>query len=492
MQHEDPAVVGPFVVQSRLGSGAMGTVHLARSPGGRLVALKVVRPELADDPGFRARFGREVEAVRKVGGAFTAAVVDADPDAARPWLATEYLPGPTLQQAVDGQGPLRPDGLRYVAAGLAEALVAIHRAGVVHRDLKPSNILLTDNGPRVIDFGIARALEDVNLTATGIVVGTPGYLSPEQITGGVIGPASDLFSLGGVLVFAASGQGPFGRGPLSVMMHRVVHEEPVIPRLPDDVGGVVRGCLQRRPELRPAPGDVVKALSPVHPVPLPMASTMHLPVAPTRVDEMPRSSAFADPPAPQRLPIEGEHRQGAGMQPRPAVPVRPEPVGPSFTTSRTYSVLMSLWLLTFTVATGRFSSYSAEMGFGGQALVCWLISLVGLWFLAFRIPFLFGRKVRLVVNADGLTTTRAGRTGFVPWAGVSRIRLVGHSRRVWLVVWLDPARAADLPASPRRFHGGHRVFPVAHGATSRRRLRQIGELRSALTWYAGRLFDENH
>ena len=277
MQHEDPAVVGPFVVQSRLGSGAMGTVHLARSPGGRLVALKVVRPELADDPGFRARFGREVEAVRKVGGAFTAAVVDADPDAARPWLATEYLPGPTLQQAVDGQGPLRPDGLRYVAAGLAEALVAIHRAGVVHRDLKPSNILLTDNGPRVIDFGIARALEDVNLTATGIVVGTPGYLSPEQITGGAIGPASDLFSLGGVLVFAASRQGPFGRGPLSVMMHRVVHEEPLIPPLPDDVGGVVRGCLQRRPELRPTPGDVLKALSPVHPVPLPMASTMQLP-----------------------------------------------------------------------------------------------------------------------------------------------------------------------------------------------------------------------
>lgn len=480
MQHEDQAVVGPFVVQSRLGSGAMGTVHLARSPGGRLVALKVIRPELADDPGFRARFGREVEAVRKVGGAFTAAVVDADPDAARPWLATEYLPGPTLQQAIDGQGPLRPDGLRYVAAGLAEALVAIHRAGVVHRDLKPSNILLTDNGPRVIDFGIARALEDVNLTATGIVVGTPGYLSPEQITGGAIGPASDLFSLGGVLVFAASGQGPFGRGPLSAMMHRVVHEEPLIPPLPDDVGGVVRGCLQRRPEQRPTPGDVLKALSPVHPVPLPIASTMQLPApAPTRVEQRP----FADPPAPARLPIEREKKQP---------PVRQVPVGPTFTTSRTYSILMSLWLLTFTIATGRFSSYSAEMGFGGQALVCWLISLVGLWFLAFRVPFLFARKVRLVVNADGLTATRSGRTGFVPWAGVSRIRLVGHSRRVWLVVWLDPARAADLPASPRRFHGGHRIFPVAHGATSRRRLRQIGELRSALTWYAGRLFDENH
>jgi serine/threonine protein kinase len=488
VQHEDPAVVGPFVVQSRLGSGAMGTVHLARSPGGRLVALKVVRPELADDPGFRARFGREVEAVRKVGGAFTAAVIDADPDAERPWLATEFLPGPTLQQAVDGQGPLRPDGLRYVAAGLAEALVAIHRAGVVHRDLKPSNILLTDNGPRVIDFGIARALEDVNLTATGIVVGTPGYLSPEQITGEPIGPASDLFSLGGVLVFAASGQGPFGRGPLSALMHRVVHEDPRIPALPDDIAGVVRGCLERRPERRPTPDDVLKALSPVHPVPLPTATTMQVPMPqPTRVDEMPapKSNVFADPPAPARLPI--EHAPPVKLQ-----PVRQDPVGPTFKTSRTWTVLMSLWLLVFTVATGWFSSYSAELGFGGQALVCWLISLVGLWFLAWRLPFLFSRKVRLVVNADGLTATRGDRAGFVPWSSVSRIRLVGHSRRVWLVVWLDPARAAELPASARRFHGGHRVFPVAHGATSRRRLRQIGELRSALTWYAGRLFDENH
>ncbi|MEV6287151.1 serine/threonine-protein kinase [Kribbella sp. NPDC051770] len=459
MEHEGPAVVGPFVVQGRLGSGAMGTVHLARSPGGRLVALKVVRPELADDPGFRARFAREVAAVRRVGGAYTAAVVDADPDAERPWLATEYLPGPTLQQAVDAQGPLQPDRLRYVAAGLAEALVAIHRAGVVHRDLKPSNILLTDNGPRVIDFGIARALEDVNLTATGIVVGTPGYLSPEQITGEPIGPASDLFSLGGVLVFAASGQGPFGRGPLSVMMARVVQGQAQIPPLPEEVAAVVRGCLERRPEHRPTPQQVLGMLSPA--VQLPTATIMQT-VAPTRL-----------------LPAE-----------RP--PTEPQPVGSTFRTSRTWSVLMTLWLLAFTSTTGYLSSYAAEVGFHGQALFWWLLSLIGLAVLAFRVPFLFARTVRLVVNADGLTATRSGRTGSVPWSAVSRIRLVGRPRRVWLVVWLDPARAAELPASPHRFHGGHRVFPVAHGATSRRRLRQIGELRAALNWYAGRLFDVNY
>jgi serine/threonine protein kinase len=489
VQHDDPAVVGPFVIQARLGSGAMGTVHLARSPGGRLVALKVIRPELADDSGFRARFGREIEAVRKVGGAFTAAVVDADPEAERPWLATEYLPGPTLQQAVDAEGPLRPDGVRYVAAGLAEALVAIHRAGVVHRDLKPSNILLTDNGPRVIDFGIARALEDVNLTATGIVIGTPGYLSPEQITGAPVGPASDLFSLGGVVVFAATGQGPFGRGPLSALMHRVVHEDPRIPPLPDDLAGVVRGCLSRRPEQRPTPAGVLAALSPVHPVQLPTATTAQFPtLTPTRVFEpAPSASHFADPPAPAQLPKERQP-----PMPPAQLPVQPDPVGPTFKTSRTWSVLMTLWLTFFTVSIGWFSNSSARMGYDGQALVCWLISLVGLWMLAWRLPFLFSRKVRLVVSADGLTTTRAGRTGSIPWSSVSRIRLVGHGRRIWLVVWIDPARAGDLPASRRRFHGGHRIFPVAQGSTNRRRIRQLGELRAALTWYAGRLFDENY
>ncbi|WP_432944158.1 hypothetical protein ACQPXM_02130 [Kribbella sp. CA-253562] len=266
-------------------------------------------------------------------------------------------------------------------------------------------------------------------------------------------------------------------------MHRVVHEDPRIPPLPDDVAGVVRGCLSRRPEQRPTPAGVLTALIPVHPVKLPTATTMHFP---TRVVEpTPSSSTFADPPAPAHLPTE--------RQP-PTRPARlPEqPVGPTFTTSRTWSVLMTLWLTLFTVSMGLFSNSSARMGYEGQALVCWLISLVGLRMLAWRLPFLFSRKVRLVVSADGLTTTRAGRTGSVPWSSVSRIRLVGHGRRIWLVVWIDPARAGELPASRRRFHGGHRIFPVAQGSTNRRRIRQLGELRAALTWYAGRLFDENY
>lgn len=243
----DPAVIGSFTIQGRLGRGAMGAVYLARSPGGRLVAVKVVRDELAGDAAFRARFAREIEAARQVGGAYTAAVVDADPDAEHPWLATEYLPGPTLQKAIDTSGPLTPGGVQSLAGGLAEALMAIHASGVIHRDLKPSNIVLTDNGPRVIDFGIARALEEASLTATGVVVGTPGYLSPEQITGTAIGPPSDVFALGAVLVFAASGRGPFAHGNPASLLHRVAHEQPHIPPLPNPLQDVVRRCLARDP-----------------------------------------------------------------------------------------------------------------------------------------------------------------------------------------------------------------------------------------------------
>jgi len=203
----DPERIGGYTLLGRIGSGAMGAVYLALSRGGRPIAVKVVRAELGDDPGFRERFRREVEAVRSVGGFWTAAVVDADLDAAQPWLATEYVPGPSLQEAVCSRGPLPVDAVRHLAAGLAEGLAAIHAAGVVHRDLKPANVLIGANGPRVIDFGISRALAGSTLTAAGHLLGTPGYLSPEQISGGPVGPASDVYALGGLLVFAATGRG---------------------------------------------------------------------------------------------------------------------------------------------------------------------------------------------------------------------------------------------------------------------------------------------
>ena len=204
----------------------MGRVYLARSPGGRMVAVKVIRANLAEDAGFRARFAREVSAARKVGGLFTAQVVDADIDGPVPWLVTAYVPGTSLSDAVERQGPLPDNSVLALAAGLAEGLIAIHAAGVIHRDLKPSNVLLAQDGPRIIDFGISSAAEATALTGTGFMIGSPGFMSPEQAEGMTVGPASDIFSLAGVLIYAARGEGPFGSGDTAALLYRVVHGKP--------------------------------------------------------------------------------------------------------------------------------------------------------------------------------------------------------------------------------------------------------------------------
>jgi serine/threonine protein kinase len=206
----------------------MGRVYLGRSPGGRQVAIKVIRPELAEDADFRARFAREVSAARKVSGIFTAPVVDADVDGPVPWLATSYIAGPSLADAVAARGPLPATSVLRLAAGLAEGLKAIHAVGVVHRDLKPSNVLLPEDGPRLIDFGISRSMETSALTSAGTVVGSRGFMSPEQTEGRDVGPPSDIFSLGAVLTFAAQGQGPFGKDPPS----RCCTGWPVASRIP--------------------------------------------------------------------------------------------------------------------------------------------------------------------------------------------------------------------------------------------------------------------
>ncbi|MVO86884.1 PQQ-binding-like beta-propeller repeat protein [Streptomyces sp. p1417] len=264
---DDPCALGGHRLLARLGAGGMGQVYLARSPGGRLLALKTVHAHLAADARFRERFRREATAARAVTGAHTAAVVDADPDAEQPWLATAYLPGVTLRQAVGGTGPLTPETVRALAAALAEALSRIHAAGIVHRDLKPSNVLLTADGPRVIDFGVARATEASGhghqhgaLTATGALLGTPGYMAPEQVLGGTVGPATDVFALGAVLVFAATGTGPFGTGPLAVLLYRAAHEEPDLASVPRAAGlrDLAAGCLHRDPALRPGVEAVLR------------------------------------------------------------------------------------------------------------------------------------------------------------------------------------------------------------------------------------------
>ncbi|MFG2192068.1 PQQ-binding-like beta-propeller repeat protein [Streptomyces sp. NPDC048639] len=252
LESGDPRRVGPYRIVARLGSGGMGRVYLGRSPGGRAVAVKVIRPDLAADPQFRIRFAREAEAAGAVSGAFTAAVVDADPHGEPPWLATVHVPGVSLTDAVARYGVLPEPSLLALGAGLAEAVQAIHAAGLVHRDLKPSNVLLASDGPKVIDFGIAVAAESSALTRSGVVLGTPGYMAPEQVTGRRAGPLSDVFALGAVLAFAATGQGPFGRGSLHALGYRVVHEEPGLDAVPPGLRPLVARCLAKDPAGRPA------------------------------------------------------------------------------------------------------------------------------------------------------------------------------------------------------------------------------------------------
>ncbi|MFE0413160.1 protein kinase domain-containing protein [Streptomyces tendae] len=263
LQSDDPRELGSYRLLRRLGAGGMGRVFLARSPGGRTVAVKVVRPDLAADHDFRERFRHEVEIAKAVSGRFTAPVADADPDAPLPWLATSYVLGPDLTDVVAAHGALPERTVRALAAGLAAALQDIHAAGLMHRDLKPSNVLLAADGPRLIDFGIARAVDGSRMTQTGVVVGSPGYMSPEQAMGKDVGVAGDVFSLGSVLVFAATGRGAFGDGTTSHagMLYQVVHGEPDLTDVPPSLLGLVRACLMKDPTQRPAPGEIVAALA---------------------------------------------------------------------------------------------------------------------------------------------------------------------------------------------------------------------------------------
>ncbi|MEU8993833.1 serine/threonine-protein kinase [Streptomyces caniferus] len=270
---DDPQWIGDYRLLSRLGSGGMGRVYLARSEGGRTVAVKLVKAELAAEEEFRSRFRAEVAAARRVGGRWTAPVLDADTEAAVPWVATGYIAGPTLSEVVGGTyGPIRRPGplpeyaLRRLAYGLSCALRDIHGVGLVHRDLKPSNVLVTIDGPRVIDFGIARALDAVGeQTRTGTVLGSPSFMSPEQVQGHRVGPPSDVFCVGSVLAYAATGRQPFG-SPASgfhAVMFKIAQEEPELTGAPDGIRGLIQDCLAKDPAARPTPGEIADRLGPV-------------------------------------------------------------------------------------------------------------------------------------------------------------------------------------------------------------------------------------
>ena len=259
----DPERIGPFTVLGRLGAGAMGQVYLGRSTAGRLVAVKTIKIEFAEEAGFRTRFAHEVAAARRVSGVFTAAVVAADPDADVPWLATAYVPAPSLQQLVRAAGPLPVPAVRWLAAGCAEALESIHNAGLVHRDLKPSNVLVAPDGPRVIDFGVARAAERIQLTVTRGAVGTPAYMAPEQARDTrQASVASDMFSLGATLLFAATGHPPYQGDTVMDVLVRLATEAPDINGLPAELTGLVTGCLDRAPRDRPTSAALLAELAP--------------------------------------------------------------------------------------------------------------------------------------------------------------------------------------------------------------------------------------
>ncbi|WP_143220122.1 serine/threonine-protein kinase, partial [Actinomadura sp. CNU-125] len=251
----------PYRLLARLGSGGMGTVYLGRSAAGRAVAIKIVHPEFAADERFRERFRREAELSATVGGGFTAPVVDAAPDAPAPWLATAFLPSVPLRDAVRTSGALPPAAVRYLAAGVAEALAEIHGAGIVHRDLTPANVLLTADGPRVIDFGIARALDAATITNSETPLGAPGFMSPEQAAGDPIGPSSDVFTLGATLMYASTGREPFGTGTWHEQVLRLRSERPRLDRVPDEeLRALIAECMDRDPSRRPTAARLVDRL----------------------------------------------------------------------------------------------------------------------------------------------------------------------------------------------------------------------------------------
>ncbi|MGW7342792.1 serine/threonine-protein kinase [Streptomyces sp. NPDC054854] len=313
---------------AELGAGGMGRVLLAAAPDGRLVAVKQVHPELAEDAAFRARFRREVAASRKVSGAYTAAVIDADTEAEEPWLASAFVPGPTLSQALDSAGPLPEEAGRLLAAGLAQALIDVHRAGLVHRDLKPSNVLLAEDGVRVIDFGIARTAEGhTKLTHTGAMVGSPPFMAPEQVRGLPLTGAADVFSLGSTLVMACTGRPPFPGTSVPGVLYNVAHSAPDLSAVPQALRPFIEPCLAKAPAERPSPLELLTAIGTVTQTSRPWPEAVHRLVADQRADIV---QLLALPAGPAVSTIAGPAR----IETPPVVSPPPSPSAPPAAAAR--------------------------------------------------------------------------------------------------------------------------------------------------------------
>ncbi len=535
---DGPQRIGDYVLLRGLGKGAMGSVYLGRSRGGRPVAVKVARAELAESPAFRERFRREVDMARSVGGFWTAAVVDADPDAERPWMATEYVVGPNLQQAVETHGPLPEQSVRRLAAGLAEALVAIHAAGLVHRDLKPSNVLLASDGPRVIDFGIARAMEHSALTEAGVVFGTPGFLSPEQVIGTKIGSQSDVFALGAVLVYAATGRGPFGDGSTASLVYRVVHQEPDLSHVPPALVPLIVPCLVRDPDHRPTPARLLATIDVPHlddtwlPAPVrTLVAQRHtelnaLPAANGQpaANGKPATRMMADA-APVVAAVAAKHVQRAvqavkdkakameakavmakAMEPRSAVEKAPrakvvekaaevekaqpkKTVGVRFRESRAHDLgwAMVTGFVTLTALAFQGGTVTKDV----QFLTLTAAVVFSLWTIRLVVGAI-GPRLGLEIGPEGLTVSCGTRERKLPWYAISRVKVVYRRGKPWLVVWL--VNAAGEPETVghgtfKPYKGGYRAYPLSHEKGKARQGHDVGELRSALAWYASSAFD---
>ncbi|MEV7418483.1 serine/threonine-protein kinase [Streptomyces sp. NPDC089919] len=302
--------IGPYRPFAELGAGGMGRVLLAAGPDGRFVAVKQIHAEYADEDGFRARFRREVAASRAVSGACTAPVLDADPDAETPWLASAFVPGPALDQALATTGPLPEEAVRRLAAGLATALADIHRAGLVHRDLKPSNVLLAEDGVRVIDFGIARAVEGgTRITHTGSLIGSPAYMAPEQASGGRVSAATDVFALGSTLVAACTGRPPFAAASVPALLYEVLHAEPDLTGVPAGLRPLIASCLAKDPERRPAPAGILAALGTVEPTARPWPGAVGALAAGQRAEAEALAATLPAVPAVVPAPAPGGRRR---------------------------------------------------------------------------------------------------------------------------------------------------------------------------------------
>lgn len=431
LEAADPRAAGPYQLLGRLGSGGMGRVFVGESVTGRRVAVKLVREDLAATPGFRDRFRREAKLAMRAGGFWTAPVVDADPDATMPWIASQYVEGPSLDEHVVQQGPLDESEVRRLGTGLAEAIASFHRGGLVHRDLKPSNVLLVDDGPRVIDFGISKALETTggtDLTKAGTVLGTPGFMSPEQALGQPVGPPSDVFSLGSLLAYAVTGAGPFGDGSSHALLFRVVYEAPDLSAVPDGLRGLVQDCLHKSPKARPTADALLVRLAGAARATVPDPRIAPRPVAETVSDA---DALAATGPQPASSTATAEPPVAAPRGHRPVA--EPPAALPAFTVEkwgRAAVVRRLQWPVVSALTIAGFLDFVGEMVQAQTAafvLTCFVMLLHLLYGVMVSLPLLGPRALR--VGADGLSVRHGPHTVTVPWRDVSSVTLTGQRNR---------------------------------------------------------------